>query len=201
MSLNARNSAANIKRLADFRKSIDYVKKLKVIINSNFLELKNELISEFNNHLVTREIEGGPNAKNISGTLGGYGNLFSFIGFEEGDNPILPIRMAFEKIALTSVKVNRDGSSLSYVIYPSSEDIFRMTPLPWAEGRSWAKGIESGISGLGYYLNLAKKGRSGAGVQSEEKVAGGGFKNVKYISSMLNDFERKIKTLNGLKLL
>ena len=86
-------------------------------------------------------------------------------------------------------------------MFPSADDIFRMTPLPWAEGRSWAKGIESGISGLGYYLNIAEKGRSTAGLQSEEKVGAGGFKNVKYISSLINDFERKIKTLNGLRIL
>jgi hypothetical protein len=24
--------------------------------------------------------------------------------------------------------------------------------MPWAAGRSWAKGIETGISGLGFYL-------------------------------------------------
>ena len=89
---------------------------------------------------------------------------------------------------------------MSYVIYPSADDIFRVTPLPWAEGRSWAKGIESGISGLGYYLNLKEKGRSGAGVQSEESVAGGAFKNTQYISAMINNFKRKIKTLNGFKL-
>ena len=201
MTLRGRNSAANIEKLADFRKSIDYMKELKILVNSNFLELKNELISKFNNHLVTREIEAGPDATNISGTLGGYGNLFSFIGFKKGDDPIQPIRKAFDNIVLTSMKVDRKGTSLSYVMFPSADDIFKITPLPWAEGRSWAKGIESGISGLGYYLNLAEKGRSSAGLQSEEKVGDGGFRNVKYISALINDFERKIKTLNGLRIL
>ena len=37
------------------------------------------LVDEFVNHPVTKEIEGGVTASNQSGTLGGYGNLFSFI--------------------------------------------------------------------------------------------------------------------------
>ena len=56
-----------------------------------FLQIKERMIQEFLNHNVTKEINLGPNAENISGTLSGYGNLFSFIGFEKGDDPIKPI--------------------------------------------------------------------------------------------------------------
>jgi len=49
------------------------------------------MISEFLNHPITVEIKTGPYAENISGTLNGYGNLFSFIGFSDGDDPINPI--------------------------------------------------------------------------------------------------------------
>ena len=48
---------------------------------------KNLLFQEFKSHPVTREIEGGPTASNSSGTLGGYGNLFTFIGFPFGSAP------------------------------------------------------------------------------------------------------------------
>ena len=46
-----------------------------------FERIKRETINEFLRHPVTKEIEAGPTAQNISGTLDGYGNLFSYIGF------------------------------------------------------------------------------------------------------------------------
>ena len=48
-----------------------------------FQKIKNKMIAEFLNHPVTIEIKQGINAKNISGTLGGATNLYSFIGFDD----------------------------------------------------------------------------------------------------------------------
>ncbi len=47
----------------------------KTIIK-NFEIIKNQMIKEFLNHPVTKEILAGPTAENISETLGGNGNLF-----------------------------------------------------------------------------------------------------------------------------
>ena len=55
-----------------------------------FERAKDEMIKDFLSLKVTQEIAGGPGALNMSGTLGGYGNLFSFIGFDMGDNPMTP---------------------------------------------------------------------------------------------------------------
>ena len=46
-----------------------------------FQKIKNRMIAEFLNHPVTVELKQGIDASNISGTLGGVTNLFSFIGF------------------------------------------------------------------------------------------------------------------------
>ena len=50
-----------------------------------------EMVEEFVQHPVTQEINAGPTAGNISGTLGGVGNLFAFLGFEKNSNPTLNI--------------------------------------------------------------------------------------------------------------
>ena len=49
---------------------------------------KNIMINEFESHPVSVEIAGGSGASNSSRTLGGYGNLFTFIGFPAGARPI-----------------------------------------------------------------------------------------------------------------
>lgn len=186
-----------ISRMIDLSKSTQYATALKSIILVNFQKIKNELIQEFKNHPVTIEIEGGPDAKNISGTLGGRGNLFSFIGFNEGDKPTRVIYSKLESIALGNTIIMKNGNSRTTVMYPTADDIFDVTPMPWAEGRSWARGIETGISGLGLYLNKKDTGRSSAGIQRKSKAQTGKFRNTKYISKMIKDFERRILTLDS----
>lgn len=187
-----------ISKLIDFRKSVEYVREVKSIVRSEFEVAKAELISDLNKHAVTREIESGPKGSNVSGTLGGRGNLFAFIGFQAGTDPITPIRAAFDQIILTTTMIRRDGSAESYVMSPSADDIFRITPLPWADGRSWAEGIERGIANLGQFLNKPiDESRSGGGIQSRNSVSSASFRPVPYISKMLSDFDKKIVGLNN----
>lgn len=47
-------------------------------VQARINEARRELINDFESHPVTREIEGGTESSNLSGTLGGYGNLFTF---------------------------------------------------------------------------------------------------------------------------
>ena len=62
-----------------------------------FDEVKNKMIKEFLNHPVSVEISGGSAAGNVSGTLGGITNLFAFIGFDQGEQPIAPILTLLER--------------------------------------------------------------------------------------------------------
>ena len=163
----------------------------------HFKEIKAEMIKEFLSHPVTQEIMEGPSASNISGTLGGVTNLFAFIGFNEGDQPVAPILESLETVKIIYNKEYKEkGIGVSFNVFlPTTEDIFAITPLPWATGRSWAEGIERGISGLGY---LVKKsgGRSGAAVQSRvNKVRGGRFQNTPYISSFIKRYKKRFEEL------
>ena len=80
------------------------------------------------------------------------------------------------------------------ITLPTAQQIFSITPLPWATGRSWAQGIEVGISGLGYLLRK-NKGRSGAAIQSRVKVRGGRFKNTSYISAFIKKYRKRFEEL------
>lgn len=191
-----RATTKSIRGSIDLSKNQQYIKAVRSLVLIEFKKMKRELIEQFKNHPVTAEIEAGPKATNISGTLRGKGNLFSFIGFNSNDKPTQPIYRKLEQISLQSTSIAKDGRSKTFIFYPTAEEIFKVTPMPWAEGRSWAKGIETGISGFGAYLRKNDSGRSGAGIQTASKIQKGGFKNTKYISSMIKDFEVRILTLN-----
>lgn len=154
-------------------------------------EVKQQLISEFLSHPVTQEIMAGPNSSNISGTLNGNGNLFAFIGFEKEVDPIKPIMERFEQIM---PMFNRDieSGAMFTINFPEPQEIFEITPMPWAMGRSWAKGIETGISGLGYFMyQSSRASRSGEGVQVKKLNKGFKFKNTPYLSTLLNKYRKQ----------
>ena len=155
-------------------------KSLEREVRKKFERIKQEMISEFLAHPVTLEIMGGSKGSNISGTLNGVSNLFAFIGFSQGEDPIAPILERLQKVTFqyeSDVKRSIQGFGVNFKAnLPLPEDIFAITPLPWATGRSWAQGIERGLSGLGHLLRK-NAGRSGAAIQTSVKVRGGGFQN------------------------
>ena len=153
------------------------------------------LMQDFDNHPITQEIEGGPRAANMSMTLGGYGNLFSFLGFNEDSRPVEPLR----KILLNSLRLQRlKGTNQYSLVYriiisiPSEEEILAATPLHWAKGKSWVEAVEQGFSGLGQYLHFRSKnvGRSGSAI--EAKVDLGLRPQSSTASSYLSDILRKL---------
>ena len=160
--------------------------------------IKKEMLYEFENHPVTREIEMGPNGQNISGTLGGKGNLFTFIGFNRNDKPTLPIKEYLLQVSVAYKRMEK-GRFIFDITYPSKEELFSITPMPWASGRSWLKGIELGMSGLGMYLHKEgdpiRVSRSGQAIQIKGKINPGKFTNTSYISKIINNFTAKIERL------
>ena len=177
----------------------EYMAVRNKVIKENFDRIKKEILNDFNRHPITIEIEAGVDAPNSSGTLNGITNLYSFIGFDAGTDPIGPIRALLERSNYRMINSSSLAESTVFFDIPTATDIFTVTPMPWASGRSWAKGIESGISGLGYYLKIQKNSRSGLGVQSQKQIRSGArFKNTQYISDLINRFTNKLKDLEKL---
>ena len=167
-------------------------------------KVKEEMISEFLRHPVTKELLEKNTAQNYSQTLVGYGNLYSFIGFDYPEDPIVPI---LDVLNATRIDVRFSGNNLFlYIKMPTPEDIWSVTPMPWADGRSWAKGIESGISGLNFYLSIQKAGikalrafedsRSGVAIQSSKRISPSArFNPTQYISTLLKKYKTKFSSI------
>lgn len=167
-------------------------------------KIKQEMIADFLRHPVTRELSEKNTAQNYSQTLVGYGNLYSFIGFDYPEDPIAPI---LDLLNATRIDLRFNGNDLFlYIKIPTPDDIWAVTPMPWADGRSWARGIESGISGLNFYLSVQKAGmkalkafedsRSGTAIQSSKKVSPSARYNpTQYISTLLKKYKTKFSSL------
>jgi hypothetical protein len=151
--------------------------------------------TEFESHPVTQELDVGENANNSSGTLGGYGNLFSFLGFGKSANPTAPVKLLIQKIQLDrSIKSSGNSFQLK-VNVPSKEEFAVVSRLPW-EGGSWLFEIERGISGLGAYLyGRFSSSRSGTGIQSKYNYSNRTFRPVKYFSQMYIKFLKRLGSI------
>jgi len=170
------------------------VKKMVRDIVQKEVEKEKALFQQdFESHPVTQELDGGENASNISGTLGGYGNLFSFLGFNQGANPTASVKFLIQKITLDrNVQASGNGFKIR-VNVPSKEEFGAVSRLPFEGGRSWLLDIERGISGLGAYLyGRFASSRSGTGIQSKYNYSNKRFRNVKYFSGMYTKFLRRL---------
>ena len=163
-----------------------------------FKNIEKDFLEEFESHPITRELEAGASSSNMSGTLNGYGNLFSFIGFESNRNPISELRSVIKSMLRMSRRAKvRQGRTHFDVTIPDMKVIMSATPMPWEHGRSWVRGIERGISGFGYYMNTTSKkfSRSGAGIQIDEKLRPGSYIPTRYMSEMLRNLDRNLRRL------
>jgi len=175
-----------------------------------FLLKKRLYLKLFREHPVTEEIRRGPKArKNISGTLPGIygGNLFSFIGFDEGSDPTEKVATAIAthtwmKQTPEYVETKNTGKFLKIrvaykMLFPMRDDLAEYAPMPWEPG-SWLRRIEVGMSGLGNYLfrnkswmgfgssKFGEKSNSGTAIQVKGHYQPKGVKFMKrgYISEI-----------------
>lgn len=180
--------------------------KAKDYVNKNFfIPAVKEMKQQFEQHPITQEIEGGIEADNISNTLKGDfpsdegKNLFSFIGFQNGDTPIDDIRYYLDPVNPSGPKLkltNINKGKLQYtfeVTPPSLEEIHKNTPMPWADGLSWVKRIETGIPNLGKFLNKIgiKGSRSGGGIQVKKSLRDGKYAPRSYMTQIINKFIKR----------
>lgn len=185
--------------------------EIEKAVKKQFNEAKNQALKDFDEHPVTQELL-NPGEGNVSNTLGGYGDLFGFIGFESDFNPISPVRAALKskiKFKGTGLTINYPRNKkgqfatgkqtkiikVSFEI-PLLEDFDKSAQFQgWNGGRNWVKGIERGISGVSYYANYPR-GRSERGLQLKGPITEGpsdrptGFKTKKYISKIVNNFTK-----------
>lgn len=179
-------------------KSESLVKQTEKVVESRFERQKKIYINSFESHPVTKEISSGPTSSNVSNTLGGVGNLFSFIGFNKTDNPIQEIRNYINNnFRIGKPKISSVGGKIRLdfqINYPSLQDLKKISPMPWESGRSWVSSIERGISGFSNYVyKKFIEGRSGEALQTKNKVRGSTYKPIKYMSEIIDQFLKDIK--------
>jgi len=170
------------------------------IVKDRFENSLNQLILEIESDPVSQEISAGVEISKSQFIKNGgkYGsNLFSFIGFPQGSDPIREltdyIKKSF-KVNLFNVKKNNNQYNFQASL-PSEADVKAAFPFPdgWAGGRSWLTGIEKGISNAFNYIRKLGEGRSGGGIQIEGEVDKSFIPKRDYFGKKYRDFIKRLK--------
>lgn len=154
-------------------------KEVEKRANIRFEKIKKDFIREFMSHRVTAELNSGA------------GELFYFIGFPSGSDPVSPLLNLLEdRIFIRYRKFNRRGRAQFTINLPTPMEINRLSPMPWATGLSWTKGIETGIPDFGKFLEVDGRpsSRSGGGIQTKNEIHSYQFKKQPYLFQMLSKY-------------
>ena len=192
------------------RNSAAVASQADTILRKKVGGLKGVALREFDSHVVTKEIAQGPEGINLSNTLSGEGNLFTFIGFNKSSDPLLPVREILKSsLTLTGrQQKNRGakgaGTGFRYErSFPTFAAFDLVSRMPWESGNSWVEGIEKGISGYSNYMyfkfgegkeSLTAKSRSGKAIQLKKKINSGIFRTTPYITEILSNYRRRLES-------
>ncbi len=168
---------------------------------------QNAMLEVFEEHKITKELEGGPEYKGPSiisyFSENGDANLFSFIGFPAGTDPVELLRQVLEYPIQVKISTRVDNTYYFRILVPNSDDLEKATPLPSeyiAGDFSWARGIEDGdLGGLGEFLAIhASASRSGGGIQVKVKQPlGSTIEKTPYITEILEAFRLRLEELSS----
>lgn len=161
---------------------------------------KENVIKEFNESLVTKEIEAGPTADSF---FLDKGNIVSFVGIENGPQMIAEIRNKLQ-IGIKMNKTPEFSRTKNGVVYsftvkaPSLQEIYESAPSEWSS-KSIPELIQNGISNILYFLysksgRFAQWSRSGTGLQSQHKRKNGRSSKVlgiPWLNSILSNFRAR----------
>jgi len=189
------------------RNSAAVASQADLVIKRRVAGLKGVALKEFDRHPVSREIAQGPEGVNVSNTLSGEGNLFSFIGFSKTSDPLGPVREVLKSnLNLTSRQKKKRGakgmvSGYSYQLsFPTFAAFDLVARMPWESGNSWVEGVEKGISGYSNYMYFKfgdgkelTKSRSGKALQVKKSANSGIFKTTPYITEILTNYRRRLE--------
>lgn len=174
------------------------------LANNIVKEKREEFLHEFITHEISEEILAGPETN--SGVGGENGNLYSFLGFASGSDPVQDLYTYFSQNIKLNPRHSYNKSSKTIIFkmdYPSIDEIKEASDLgdytdeEWGSGRSWAISIERGIPGLAHYKysldskKLKGDSRSGTALQRKNVIHPGAvYKPQKYITTLLKILDK-----------
>lgn len=178
-------------------------KKVEKVVFDSFNRDKARLMRNIDEHPISQDL-GRANPYNTDNSVLPYGNLFSYLGFRNGDNPYYFLYHYIERNTrlISELTVNPLANQKIQFYYdvelPESKDIYKRTPLKWGGGKSWVRAVEkTGLNNFDHYLHslsqVFKNSRSGPAIQITQKLRSTTTLHpVPYVSAEIKNFRDEL---------
>lgn len=164
---------------------------------TRFVFAKDNLLQEFDNDEITKEILAGPTAES---SFLPKGNLVSFLGIPDSESMIAKIRHKLESL-IKLYKTPEIKFSQRRIVYSfrvkslNLQDAYDIVPSPWST-KGIIELIEKGVSNFVafiYFRLFKKSSRSGHGLQNKNIKTGNSGKvlGIPYLSKILQNFKNR----------
>lgn len=160
----------------------------------------------YETHPVTLELRAGADSDKPStyinyGGSRGQGNLFTFLGFYAGSDPLSSLdNMMYRKIIVPSSSPKKLAYNFTIRIPTIEEAEDRTQNLPWTDA-SWVQLIEGGLpNNIMHYVVFpegSNSSRSTKALQIEGMDLSSDFGPVSYISELVNKFNEELSKQFG----
>ncbi len=173
-------------------------------IKVNFETKKKLFLQAFDEHPVTQELNAVSDNPTARSSFVARGNLFSLIGFNEGEKPALALRDYLNKNIKLKMGDKRTKIQNDRIIIETPVEIPTLSevndnmgqevPLEWTD-RPWTDLLQRGITGFGQFVSglftSPKPSRSGGGLQHAGKDVqlSGSVGPIKYVNELLARFK------------
>lgn len=182
------------------------VREVRPLVKLDFEERKKEFLQAFDEDEVTQELEDGPDAFSRVPELAEMGgNLFSFLGFHRGTNPVAALREYIkDNVVLYKTKAGKiSGNRIVFetqFISPTEAEVDNAVashiPLDWTS-RAFTNVLAKGVPGLPQFLAKhlpsPEPSRSGGGIQTKKNLRAGNAPKIPYIKRLLSVLGRIVK--------
>lgn len=189
------------KKTDEVLKKSRYQALAKNAANTKFIFAHQQMMEDFDEHPVTKEMMAGPEASESVGGILSYGNLPAFLGNEDSRGDVKKLREIFENINLSNSrpKIIQTSKEITYsfkISVPDVEDIYRKSEdSSYWSSKSWVELVENGVSNLGAFIFSLlgyPSSVSGTGLQRGKARANQRRSpKVKYVTEILNKFKSK----------
>ncbi len=151
----------------------------KLNADESFRKAKDFILKEVAEHDISQELR----HKTLPSKFldSGSSTLFGFMGFNADDDPVGALLDFLDQSITQKVSIRLASYTLLSSLSLPTKVKLRSAPglkMPWLAGMSWPEAIESGVSGLKYFLGKEGQGRSGLGIQAKVAGVAGGAKQI-----------------------
>lgn len=169
------------------------------IAKTQFENAKLKMMEQVEEHEISKELSNPsryPSSQFIQSPTGKPKNLYGFLGFVDGTDPVKELIDIIDDNYRINLQVRLENMKYYFNFqYLTPRQLEKLCPLDWSS-RSWLKAVENGLASISKYISRTTKpiGRSSYGLQIKNDLKNPGrYIATPYMTPIIKAFEAQLR--------